>query len=258
MTVHVGPELSHLVQDNVTGVLYAAGVNRIYQLTSDLQLLAEAETGPKEDSIDCLPPPFDECLSGRASTDNYNKVLLLERDEGVVIACGSVYQGACETLSLANVSHQQQRDYHYHSSGDVTNFAVAANSPQASTVAFLAPGPSSLPEHRRVLFVAATYTGRSRASRIYRDQVPAVSSRSLRSQDRFSLTAVSNPLRGTSSSIYLKTEISSNFLIRYVGGFTYNGFSYFLTVQNDSVEDSGVPRQLVSKIAQVTCCCGCV
>lgn len=243
-TVYVGPHLSHLVLDNETGILYAAGVNRLYQMDSDLDLLSEAVTGPKQDSIDCLPPPHDECSTGRKSTDNYNKILLLDRAQRMLITCGSVYQGACETRSLTNISDLQK----YYGADDVTDFAVASNSQNASTVAFIAPGPAT--HSHDVLYVAATYTGRSRTSRIYRDQVPAVSSRSLKSRGRFSLAAVSNPLRGMSSSIYLKSEISSYFLIRYVTGFSYRGFSYFLAVQNDSVEDRADNKK-VSKIVQI-------
>ena len=243
-TTHVGKQLSHLVVDNETGLLYAAGVNRVYQLDADLNVLAEAVTGPKDDSDNCLPPPHDECRTGRESTDNFNKILVLDRAQRMLITCGSVYQGACETRSLDNVSRVEE---HY-GADDVTNFAVAANSQNGSTVAFIAPGPST--HSHSVLYVATTYTGRSRTSRIYRDKVPAVSSRSLKSGDRFSLAAVSNPLRGMSSSIYLKSEISSNFRIHYVAGFSYAGFSYFLTVQNDSVEDRPDNRR-VSRIVQV-------
>ncbi|XP_070193240.1 plexin-A1-like [Littorina saxatilis] len=243
-TVYVGPQLTHMVMDNETGILYTAGLNHVYQLDSDLDMLMEAVTGPKEDSINCRPPPHDECSPGRTLTDNQNKILLLDRSQRLLITCGSVYQGACETRSLTNISHLTAS----YGGDDVTNFAVAANSPNASTVAFIAPGPST--HSHPVLYVAATYTGRSRLSRIYRDKVPAVSSRSLKANDRFSLAAVSNPLRGMSSSIYLKSEISSNYLIHYVSGFSYDGFSYFLTVQNDSVEDRPDNRR-VSKIVQV-------
>lgn len=243
-TIYLGRDLAHLVVDNDTGLVYVGGVNRIYQLDSNLNLLAEAVTGPRNDSINCLPPPGDDCLSGRTVTHNYNKVLLLDRSQRFLVTCGSIYQGACETRSLTNISAVQD----YYLSDEVTNFAVAANAENASTVAFIAPGPST--HSHNVLYVAATYTGRSRTSRIYRDQVPAVSSRSLKSSDRFSLASVSNPLKGTSSSIYLKSEISSNFLIHYVTGFSLQGFSYFLTVQNDSVQDRPENRK-VSKIVQI-------
>lgn len=243
-TTYVGADLSHMVVDSDTGVMYVGGVNRIYQLDADLRLLAEAVTGPRNDSINCLPRPGDDCLTGRVRTDNYNKILLLDKAQRMLITCGSVYQGACETRALTNISHVQE----YYMSDEVTNFAVAANSRNASTVAFIAPGPST--HSHSVLYVAATYTGRSRTSRIYRDQVPAVSSRSLKSSDRFALAAVSNPLKGTSSSIYLKSEISSNFRIRYVTGFSLAGFSYFLTVQNDSVLDRPDNKR-VTKIAQI-------
>nr|KAG5701672.1 hypothetical protein BaRGS_027830 [Batillaria attramentaria] len=243
-TVYLGRDLTHMVVDNDTGMMYVGGVNRIYQLDSDLNIVAEASTGPRNDSINCLPPPGDDCISGRTRTDNYNKVLLLDRAQRLLITCGSVYQGACETRSLTNISNVHE----YYMSDEVTNFAVAANSQNASTVAFIAPGPKT--HSHDVLYVAATYTGRSQTSRLYRGQVPAVSSRSLKGSDRFSLATVSNPLKGTSSSIYLKSDISSNFLIHYVTGFSLEGFSYFLTVQNDSVQDRP-DNQRVSKIVQI-------
>jgi hypothetical protein len=54
-----------------------------------------------------------------------------------------------------------------------------------------------------------------------------------------------------SSSLYLKSDVATNYLINYVTGFSYNGFSYFLTVQNDSVEDKP-DRKKLSKIVQVS------
>jgi hypothetical protein len=73
-SISLGPSLTHMVQDNETGWIYVAGKNRIYVLDSNLRLIQTAVTGPKEDSYNCLPPPHDECLSGRRMTDNYNKV----------------------------------------------------------------------------------------------------------------------------------------------------------------------------------------
>lgn len=73
-----------------------------------------------------------------------------------LISCGSVYQGMCEIRSLINVS----KVYDSPDGRDIQNFAVAANTEDASTVAFIASGPSSL--MGTVLYVATTYTGNAR------------------------------------------------------------------------------------------------
>ena len=242
---YVGEFLSHLEFDNSTGMFYVGGMNRVYLLDKDLHVVDHAVTGPREDSYKCLPPPRDDCVSGRRITNNYNKILLIERSQRFLITCGSVYQGACETRSLSNLSDCRT----YYMADDVTDFAVAANDQNASTVAFITPGLAT--NSHQVLFVATTYTDRSRTHfAIYRDRVPAICSRSLRIENRFALAAISNPLTGMSSSMYLKSEVSSHFLIEYVTGFSYRGFSYFMTVQKETVEEFPVQRS-ISKIVQI-------
>ena len=239
-SVSLGHPLNHLAIDNETGVIYVGAVNRIYQLDSDLRILVEVETGPRNDSPNCLPPP-DPCSYPTHETQNYNKILVIDGNRKKLITCGSVYQGSCETRSLANVSKSRT----YYVGSQVNDYAVAANEPNASTVAFIAPGPQGF----EVLYVGTTYTGGTREDRTYRDDVPAVSSRKL-DKNRFSFAEVSSPLQGLSSSIYLKRQVMSTYLIRYVSGFSSDQFSYFLTVQKDSVDESRATKN-ISKIIQI-------
>ncbi|TNM86527.1 hypothetical protein fugu_006757 [Takifugu bimaculatus] len=129
-----GAPLSHLVLDSPSGLLYAGGVDHLYQLTSDLEVMAHARTGPHQDSPDCLPPIFLEDCPSATVTHNYNKLLLVEpgqgSEPGSLIVCGSVYQGICDKRSLTNISQ-----FIYQTHNPVDTQYVAANDPRVSTVA---------------------------------------------------------------------------------------------------------------------------
>ncbi|TWW56045.1 Plexin-B1 Semaphorin receptor SEP [Takifugu flavidus] len=131
-----GAPLSHLVLDSPSGLLYAGGVDHLYQLTSDLEVMAHARTGPHQDSPDCLPPIFLEDCPSATVTHNYNKLLLVEpgqgSEPGSLIVCGSVYQGICDKRSLTNISQ-----FIYQTHNPVDTQYVAANDPRVSTVALV-------------------------------------------------------------------------------------------------------------------------
>ncbi|TRY72826.1 hypothetical protein DNTS_009524 [Danionella cerebrum] len=128
-----GSRLNHLLLDSNSGHIYVGAVNKLYHLSPDLQLLSWGKTGPKLDSPDCLPPidPM-ECTQAE-TTDNSNKLLLLEEVKGgdplSLIVCGTVLQGICEKRSLNNVSRVL-----YKTDNPVDTQYVAANDPRVSTV----------------------------------------------------------------------------------------------------------------------------
>uniref|UniRef100_A0A669C9W2 Plexin-B1 n=1 Tax=Oreochromis niloticus TaxID=8128 RepID=A0A669C9W2_ORENI len=129
-----GAPLSHLLLDPGAGHIYVGGVNNLYQLTTDLEVLSHVKTGPYRDSPECLPPiVLQECPSAK-DTDNYNKLLLMETGQGAepgsLIVCGSLFQGICEKRSLSNISQLI-----YQTSNPVDTQYVAANAPGVSTVA---------------------------------------------------------------------------------------------------------------------------
>uniref|UniRef100_A0A3Q2XEE1 Plexin B3 n=1 Tax=Haplochromis burtoni TaxID=8153 RepID=A0A3Q2XEE1_HAPBU len=129
-----GAPLSHLLLDPGAGHIYVGGVNNLYQLTTDLEVLLHVKTGPYRDSPECLPPiVLQECPSAK-DTDNYNKLLLMETGQGAepgsLIVCGSLFQGICEKRSLSNISQLI-----YQTSNPVDTQYVAANAPGVSTVA---------------------------------------------------------------------------------------------------------------------------
>lgn len=95
-----GSPLSHLVLDSEAGHLYVGGVDHLYQLTSDLEMMSHVKTGPHLDSPDCLPPIVPQECHSAMLTNNYNKLLLMEAgqgaDPGSLIVCGSLFQGICD------------------------------------------------------------------------------------------------------------------------------------------------------------------
>lgn len=87
--------------------IFIGGRNRLFQLSPDLDIVETAITGPKNDSKDCS---FYECTQNvtRKSTDNVNKVLLIDYSTSRLITCGSLFQGICSVRSLQNVSQVEQ------------------------------------------------------------------------------------------------------------------------------------------------------
>ena len=76
----------------ITGRVYIGAVNKLYQLSHDLSLTANAITGPKEDSPLCSVLP--DCPSNveKKLTNNVNKALVIDYAESRIIECGSLFQ----------------------------------------------------------------------------------------------------------------------------------------------------------------------
>uniref|UniRef100_A0A8C5MJG7 Plexin D1 n=1 Tax=Leptobrachium leishanense TaxID=445787 RepID=A0A8C5MJG7_9ANUR len=137
------------------GSVFVGAVNRLYQLRGDLSLEAEERTGPVPDSPLCHAPQIREssCEFPRKPTANHNKILLLEAAQGLLLVCGSAHQGLCQLRAPNNISRLAV-DFPLPSVVP-SMLSVAANHPDASTVALLVRNP---PGDTRLL-VGATYTG---------------------------------------------------------------------------------------------------
>ncbi|KAM6216563.1 plexin-D1 [Rhynchocyon petersi] len=155
--------------DGAAGTVYLAAVNRLYQLSgANLSLEAEAVVGPVADSPLCHAPqlPQASCEHPRRLTDNYNKILQLDPGQGLVVACGSIYQGFCQLRRRGNISVVAVRFPPAAPAAEpVTVFPsmlnVAANHPNASTVGLVLPPAGGAGGSR--LLVGATYTGHGSA-----------------------------------------------------------------------------------------------
>lgn len=224
-------KLNHLLVDTITGRVFVGGVNRLYQLSPDLELHETVKTGPQNDSVECtiLDCPMNAV---RKPTDNYNKVLLIDRATSRLIACGSLFQGTCTVRNLQNVSIVE------HEVPD----AVVSNDANSSTVAFIAPGP---PQHpvTNVMYVGVTYTNNSP----YRSEIPAVASRSLEKTKMFQI-ASSAVTTGTRT--FINSYARESYLVNYVYGFSSERFSYFLTTQLKHSHHSS-PKEYITKLVRI-------
>ncbi|XP_077369310.1 plexin-D1 isoform X2 [Festucalex cinctus] len=145
--------------DPASGKVYVATVNSLYQLNASLSVEAHQRTGPVEDNLLCHAPqlPQAPCQHPKSPTDNHNKLLELDGEQGVALACGSVYQGFCELRKMSNIS---QIAVEFPAAGEKTVFPsmlnIAANHPDASTVGLVLRGGGAGDTR---LLVGATYTG---------------------------------------------------------------------------------------------------
>lgn len=265
-------KLLHLTIDEQSGQkrVYIGAINKIYQLSSDLKLEAQAIMGPALDDYEC--PVTRHCPNTERKLMNYyNKALVIytpnltptattfpnnnnplyqsspssspsftplnpmpqQQQTSLLISCGTLFQGSCALHNLDNITNYEIP----------ANESVVANSPSASTVAFIAPGPIKqfLSRQHNVLYVGASYTGLGP----YNNEVPAVSSRSLlpESMFNFAATDVASGTRLTVNSLS-----KDRFPITYVNGFSSKGFSYFVTVQRKSTVSS---KPFITKLVRV-------
>ncbi|XP_060698770.1 plexin-B2-like isoform X1 [Hemiscyllium ocellatum] len=96
--------LLHLAIDDTTEQVYVGAVNYLYQLTSDLQEEKKANTGPKQDNPKCVPPIKPSTCSNTVLTQNYNKLLLIDKDRERLVICGNIFKGICSIRQLNDIS----------------------------------------------------------------------------------------------------------------------------------------------------------
>ncbi len=86
------PQFNNLAVDKVTGRVYVGAVNKLYQLSPNLDLTVSAVTGPKEDSPSCSVLPDCPSSVEKKLTNNVNKALVIDYAESRLIECGSLFQ----------------------------------------------------------------------------------------------------------------------------------------------------------------------
>ncbi|XP_065215125.1 plexin-A4-like [Planococcus citri] len=236
-------KFNHLAVDvNGTfgGKIFIGAVNRLYELSSDLQLLANVPTGPIPVNSSFLPE-HDSYRETQLSADNHNKILLLDHsDNKKLISCWSVVGSHCIT-------------YHFtHTNSTISslipeNFSepVVANTPDASTVAFISKKSHSRAELE--LYVAASHTVFSHNQ----STVPAVAVRSLKPDKFLQIPANHINNSSTEKAIYFnKTQYRDTYIVNYVYGVSTGTYHYILTIQRNSTE-LGSPY--VSKLIRMCC-----
>ena len=220
--------LNHLTVHQSTGALYVGAVNRIYKLSANLTLLVSHDTGPEYDNKACYPPLIVQpCSEPLASTDNVNKLLLVDYSHNRLLACGSLYQGVCKLMRLGDLfilvepTHKKE---HYLSSDNHTGtmYGVVVQSPGQDAT----------------LYVGTAVGGKQ-------DYFPTVSSRKLpRDPESSAMLHYELHTDFVSSLIKIPSDtlaLVPRFDIYYVYGFSSGPFVYFLTVQPETPPESGTP-----------------
>ncbi|XP_030379385.1 plexin-B [Scaptodrosophila lebanonensis] len=216
---------THLSFDSRQNVFYAGATNKILQLNENLRVLNQAITGPKHDAPQCHAGGCPEDVE-TTLVNNYNKVLIVSyaHNDGILISCGSIRQGACEIYNLPRFPAAPQ----------FIAVPVAANDEYATTYAFVGPARYSWKEED-ILYVGTTFTNVGD----YRHDVPAISSRRLDDLNyaEFSISQ---------SIINIDVKYRDHFLVDYVFGFNSSEYAYFVLVQKKShlAEEAGYITRL--------------
>uniref|UniRef100_A0A4W5LIH2 Plexin D1 n=1 Tax=Hucho hucho TaxID=62062 RepID=A0A4W5LIH2_9TELE len=232
-------QTNNFVVDEVSRKVYLATVNTVYQLNGTLSVEVEKRTGPVEDNLLCHAPqlPQAPCEHPKSLTDNFNKLLELDREQGVLVVCGSVYQGFCELRKMENIS---EIAVEFPPHGEKTVFPsmlnIAANHPNASTVGliFRSHGGNTR------LLVGATYTGagtqffpKNHSKEDLRfENTPEIAIRSLNINDLSRLfTYDINP--SEDNVFKIKQEVKQKNKLHFVHAFIQKSYAY-IAINNDA------------------------
>uniref|UniRef100_A0A1I8PJB4 Sema domain-containing protein n=1 Tax=Stomoxys calcitrans TaxID=35570 RepID=A0A1I8PJB4_STOCA len=215
---------THLAYDYKHNVFYAGATNKILQLNENLRVLKQAVTGPQRDSPQCHASGCSEDVE-TSMVNNHNKILIVSYAQGgILIACGSVRQGACDIYSLT----------HFPTNPRFIDIPLAANDEFASTYAFVGPAEYSW-KREDILYVGTTFTNVGD----YRHDVPAISSRRLADLNYAEFEI-------KQSIINIDVKYRDHFLVNYIYGFNSSEFAYFAIVQKRShlAEEAGYVTRL--------------
>ncbi|XP_062977439.1 plexin-A1 isoform X1 [Elgaria multicarinata webbii] len=213
--------LTHLVVHNKTGEVYVGAINRIYKLANNLTLMRTHVTGPVDDNEKCYPPPsVQSCPHGLVSTNNVNKLLLVDYSGNRLIACGSASQGICQFLRLDDLfklGEPHHRKEHYLSSvnesGTMSGVIIEVKNEQNK------------------LFIGTPIDGKS-------EYFPTLSSRKLMdSEENAEMFGFVYQDEFVSSQLKIPSDTLSKFPtfdIYYIYSFSSEQFVYYLTLQLDT------------------------
>ncbi|CAJ1084926.1 plexin-D1 [Xyrichtys novacula] len=246
---------NNFVVDPVSRKVYLATVNTVYQLNGTLNMEVERRTGPVEDNLLCHAPqlPQAPCEHLKSLTDNYNKLLKLDREQGVVVVCGSVYQGFCELRKMENIS---EIAVEFPPQGEKTVFPsmlnIAANHPNASTVGLIFKSHGG----NTRLLVGATYTGagtqffpKNHSKEDLRfENTPEIAIRSLNVKDLSRLfTYDINP--SEDNVFKIKQEVKTKNKLNFVHAFIQKTYSY-IAFNNDAKmgHKESLPNSILARI----------
>ncbi|XP_060737873.1 plexin-D1 [Tachysurus vachellii] len=247
-------ETNNFVVDEVSHRVYLAAVNAIYQLNGTLASEVSNSTGPVRDNVLCHAPqlPQAPCEYTKSLTDNHNKLLALDREQGVLVACGSVYQGFCELRKMDNVSQIAVEFPKPNDTVFPSMLNIVANHPNASTAGLVFRSQGGIPR----LLVAATYTGlgtdffpKNHSKEDLRfENTPEIAIRSLNTKDLARLfTYDINP--SEDNVFKIKQEVKPKHQLSFVHVFAQKTYSYIAMNNNaNSGFKESQPNSILARI----------
>uniref|UniRef100_A0A673HAI6 Plexin-D1-like n=1 Tax=Sinocyclocheilus rhinocerous TaxID=307959 RepID=A0A673HAI6_9TELE len=229
---------NNFVVDAVSRRVYLAAVNSLYQLNATLAWEVETRTGPVLDNPLCHAPqlPQATCEHQKTLTDNHNKLLTLDRAQGVLLACGSVFQGFCELRAMDDASRLAVRFPQDGATVFPSMLNIVANHEKASTVGLVFRSHGGAPR----LLVGATYTGmgteyfpKNHSKEDLRfENTPEIAIRSLNTKDLGRLfTYDINP--SEDNVFKIKQEVKQKNKLNFVHAFVHKNYSY-IAINNDA------------------------
>ena len=231
--LQLSEELYNIDIDNETNIIFIGGKNIILKASSTLRELKRITTGPSPDYIQCLE---SQPVCPQESTDNRNKILLIDSANKKLITCGSLNHGVCQGRSLEMLSVEISNNNEY----------VVSNSDLPS-VAVIGPRWDG----KLALYIATSWDGKRYGSRIWNvliNPMPAVSTRNIDGSNVFAVSS-NSALDGYS---YLGfTDL--NYLVKYIYGFTLGDFTYFVSVQEttESYNQKKIPKVFSTFIIRI-------
>lgn len=221
----------HVTVDVKTGNVFIGAINSLYHLSEDMSIIGKYQTGPI--APDCST---DAPCDGQKLIDNVNKVLEIDPNARVLLACGSANFGLCTVHSISNLTHDGQM-----LSNHTSNYVAG----QGSVVAFFDQATYPPYSGASVLYSAASYDERPEAL-----TAATVSSRNLHIVDeRYQLDYARNT-ETTVSYIKMLKKFRSTYKIQYIYGFGHAGFSYFVTIQRVNLT-SDIYESRLARVCQV-------
>uniref|UniRef100_UPI00358EDA3B plexin-B1-like isoform X3 n=1 Tax=Myxine glutinosa TaxID=7769 RepID=UPI00358EDA3B len=193
--------LNHMVVDSInTGEVYVGAVNYLYHLSPTLKCYEERNTGPRKDSIKCLPEYGSHCEVHLRNSSN--QLLILWPKQERLIVCSSLLMGTCMQLNASNISDVvfQHKELSY-------NLMVASNDPKVPSVAVIVNLPNPL---EPTLLVG---TGKPLA-----EDFKPISTRSLTGDEIFI----------TKDNLELRIKKETNYQFHFILAFQENKHAYVL------------------------------
>ena len=193
-----------------TGKLYVGARDKLYQLGTDLSMEMEIDLEPEIHNFNCHMDK--SCDFPKIQKDVHSKVILVDYSDNMLIHCITSHNGICLKRDMSNITKPVKQFY----------IPVVANTDQASTFAFIAPGPIKEEDEEvvPVLNVGIEYPDRS-------EFLPTFTSRNLYNFE----------------PVVSHSSFNSG---RYIYGFSYDGYSYMITVR----EQSGSYQSQIFRVCQ--------